>query len=460
MADQDAPGNLERALVQPLTSASWRYYTFVAVLLGIVSVGVYAYITQLQQGLVVTGMRNTVLWGLYITNFVFFIGISHAGTLVSAILRVTGADWRRPITRMAEAITVFALIVGASMVLIDIGRPDRLLNLFQYGRLQSPLIWDLISITTYLAGSLLYLYLPLIPDLAALRNTENLPGWKRRICTMLSLGWTGTEQQKAFLEKAIITMAIIIIPVAVSVHTVVSWVFGMTLRVGWNSTIFGPYFVVGAIFSGIAAILAAMAFFRRFYHLESFITPQHFRNIAKLLLVLDIGYVYFTISEYLTASYKGETAEGQLLSALFTGPYGTLFLFFELGGLVAPALLLTYGLRKDKHPILAFTVAAILVNVAMWVKRFIIVVPTLALPQLAYDWGSYTPTWVELSITAAAVAGFTLLYTVFSRLFPIVSIWETAGEASASKVLEVPLVRTPMPSHLGNLTDDTSGGRG
>ena len=454
MQEQTSPIEMERLLIQPLTRGSLRYYSFIAVLIGIVSVGVYAYITQLQQGLVVTGMRSTVLWGLYITNFVFFIGISHAGTLISAILRVTGADWRRPITRMAEAITVFALMVGASMVLIDIGRPDRLLNLLQYGRLQSPLIWDFISITTYLTGSLLYLYLPLLPDLAALRNSESLPPWKRKICSILSLRWAGTEKQKVFLEKAIFIMAIIIIPVAVSVHTVVSWVFGMTLRTGWNSTIFGPYFVVGAIFSGIAAILAAMAFFRRYYHLEAFITPQHFKNIAKLLLALDIAYVYFTISEYLTASYKGETMEGQLLSALFTGPYGNLFLFFELGGLVAPALLLVYGLRKGKHPILAFTVAAILVNMAMWVKRYIIVVPTLALPQLAYDWGSYTPTWVEVSITAAAFAGFILLYTVFSRFFPIVSIWETTGEAHVRETLPATL---PRSLHAGNITRQSSG---
>ncbi len=423
---QISPRTSEEILVGPLSRNSLRYYAFVAFLAGIVSIGVYGYYTQMEQGLVVTGMRSTVLWGLYITNFVFFIGISHAGTLVSAILRVTDADWRRPITRMAEAITVFALIVGAPMVLVDLGRPDRLLNIVQYGRLQSPLVWDFISIATYLTGSILYLYLPLIPDMARLREIPGIPGWKRRLCRMFSLGWKGTDEQRKFLEKAIATMAIIIIPVAVSVHTVVSWVFGMTLRVGWNSTIFGPYFVVGAIFSGIAAILAAMAFFRRFYHLEQFITIQHFRNIAKLLLVLDIAYVYFTVSEYLTASYKWETAEGQLLTALFTGPYGTLFLFFQLGGLVLPAFLLTYGLRKNSHQVLAFTIAAIFVNIAMWVKRFIIVVPTLALPQLSSGWGSYTPTWVEWSITAAAFAGFILLYTVFSRVFPIVSIWETS----------------------------------
>ncbi len=437
-------GTDEEILVEPLVHRSLRYYAFIASLLSIIALGGYAYVTQLREGLVVTGMRNTVLWGLYITSFVFFIGISHAGTLVSAILRVTSAEWRRPITRMAEAITVFALLVGAPLVLVDLGRPDRFFTLIQYGRLQSPLIWDFISIATYLTGSLVYLYLPLIPDMARLQNMPSLPGWRRRLYGTLSLGWKGTASQRAFLEKAIATMAIIIIPVAVSVHTVVSWVFGMTLRVGWNSTIFGPYFVVGAIFSGIAAILAAMAFFRRFYHLERFITPQHFRNIAKLLLVLDIAYVYFTISEYLTASYNWETAEGELLTALFTGPYGTFFLFFQLGGLVVPAVLLAYGLRREKRQILAFTVAAILVNMAMWVKRFIIVVPSLALPQVGYDWGSYTPTWVELSITAAAFAGFILLYTVFSRLFPIVSIWETTENIPAT----TPVMTAPSSPRL------------
>ena len=199
-------------------------------------------------------MTNYFSWGVYIINFVFFIGISHAGTLVSAILRVTGAEWRRPITRMAEGITVFALVIGGPMIIIDMGRPDRILNVSCTAGSSRPILWDVLSVTTYLSGSLLYLYLPMIPDLAMLRDHAGGPvravgaaGW---IYRQLALGWQGTPEQWRRLERAISVMAIVIIPVAISVHTVVSWIFGMTLRPGWHSTIFGPYFVVGAIFSG------------------------------------------------------------------------------------------------------------------------------------------------------------------------------------------------------------------
>lgn len=216
--------------------------------------------TALWVGL--TGLRDHVMWGLYITNFVFFIGISHAGTLISAILRVTATDWRRPVTRLAEGITVFALLVAAPMILADLGRPERVLNVVRYGRLQSPILMGR-DLDHHLPDRQPALPVPpLIPDLAILRRVPGLPAWKRRLYGILGLGWQGTERQRALLERAIATMAIVIIPVAVSVHTVVSWIFGMTLRAGWNSTIFGPYFVFGAIFSGIAAVVTAMAAFR------------------------------------------------------------------------------------------------------------------------------------------------------------------------------------------------------
>ena len=217
---------------------------WIGMLVCIVAAAFFAYVWQLWYGLKVTAMRNFVSWGVYITNFVFFIGISHAGTLISAILRVTHAEWRRPITRMAEAITVFALMVGAPMVIIDMGRPDRIHHIFLYGRLQSPLLWDLLSISTYMCGSLLYLYVAMIPDVANLASATavNPHSFKHRFYRFLAIGYRDTPEQKRYLEKAMATMAVIIIPVAISVHTVISWIFGMTLRPGWHSSIFGPYY--------------------------------------------------------------------------------------------------------------------------------------------------------------------------------------------------------------------------
>ncbi len=483
----------EAAILRPLHQTSWGFYVLTAFLLGIIAVGAYAYALQLRVGLGVTGLNNRVSWGIYLTNFVFFIGVSHAGTLISAILRVTGTEWRRPITRMAEAITVFALLVGAPMVIVDLGRPDRLLNVIWYGRLQSPIMWDVLSIATYLTGSLLYLYLPMIPDLALLRDAlPKAARWKHWLYRILSAGWRGTEHQKLWLERAISAMAVVIIPVAVSVHTVVSWIFAMTLRTGWHSTIFGPYFVVGAIFSGIAAIITAMAVFRWVYGLENFLTVQHFRNLGWLLLTLNLAYLYFTISEYLTVFYGGESQHVDLVRALLYGSYSRAFWAMVAGGLVLPAFLvvlpsipqldvlgkvpvlrpvplgaaaaaaavlafvprlpmlpfaaslpefLSQGLPAvavalgflaflallpalRQSPVASVVLASVLVNVGMWLKRYVIVVPSMALPLTPTEWATYRPTWVEWSITAAAFAIFILLYALFAKLFPIISIWE------------------------------------
>ncbi|MEE8163268.1 MAG: NrfD/PsrC family molybdoenzyme membrane anchor subunit, partial [Anaerolineae bacterium] len=252
---------LERTILNPVAPTTTGYYSLLFVLLAIVAWGLYAYITQLRYGLMMTGMRDQVMWGLYLVNFVFFIGIGHAGTFISAVLRVTHVGWRAPVTRMAELVTVFSLMMGALMPLIDMGRPERVLNLFLFGRFQSPLLWDIVAITSYFTGSLIYLYLPLIPDLALMRDRlgQGASALKRKVLTFLAVGWRNTPQQRQRLEKASWIMAVAIIPVMVSVHTVVSFVYSMLLRPGWDSTIFGIYFVIGALFSGLATVLVIMA---------------------------------------------------------------------------------------------------------------------------------------------------------------------------------------------------------
>lgn len=408
-------------------------------LAAIVLWGAFAYSTQLYRGLAATGMRDYVSWGMYMSNFVFFIGISHAGTLISAILRVTNAQWRRPITRMAEAITVFALIVGASMVIIDMGRPDRIHHVILYGRLQSPILWDVCSICTYLCGSLLYLYVAMIPDMTTMAEVSEKRGRMKiaRLYRRLSLGFRATPQQTRRLNVALATMAVIIIPVAVSVHTVVSWVFAMTLRPGWHSTIFGPYFVVGAIYSGTAAIILAMALFRKGYRLQRYLTNDCFRLLGKLLLAPSIIYIYFTLSEYVTAWYGGLEAESRLLRLLMGGaPYGPLFWATIIIGLFVPAFLLAAPVKVENCLPYVVT-ASVLVNIGMWLKRYLIIVPTMETPfipsQAAGVVISYVPTWVEWSITTAAFAAFILLYMLFSKVFPILSMWEIAEPHAMEK---------------------------
>lgn len=446
----------EENLLRSLLVNTWRFYLWLGFLMAVLLWGLYAYSQQLQKGLIVTGMRDQISWGLYITNFVFFIGISHAGTLISAILRVTDTDWRTPITRMAEGITVFALCIGAPMVMIDMGRPDRLLNIFRYGRIQSNIVWDVLGVSTYLTGCILYFYIPMIPDLALLADEPRLPAWRRRLYRALSMKWTGTAQQKALLEKAISTMAIFIIPLAVSVHTVVSWIFAMTLRPGWNSSIFGPYFVVGAIYSGAAGVIFSMWVLRRVFHLEDYVEELHFFKLGLLLLAFSLIYLYFNVNEYFTAGYKLEGSERALIQRLFVGDYA--FLFWVAQGLCVfiPAVLMiaVLGIKRYRcYCIPGVVFSSFLVIIGAWLKRYIIVVPTLRSPflpsgqRLPWEWTHYHPTWVEWSITAAALAGFMLIYTLMAKLFPIVSIWETREE----QAVPAPKFVTTVPSRWWKL---------
>ena len=391
----------EKNLMQTLDMSSPKFRAWVGLLGAVVLWGAYAYSRQLRNGLAETGMRDQISWGLYISNFVFFIGISHAGTLISAILRVTDADWRRPITRMAEGITVVALCIGGTMVLIDLGRPDRALNLFRYPRIQSPIVWDVLSVSTYLTGCLIYFYLPLMPDLAILAEEANLGSFRRRVYQLLSLGWTGTPAEWRLLERAISLMAVMIIPLAISVHTVVSWIFAMTLRPGWDSSIFGPYFVVGAIYSGAAAVVLAMCVLRSVLNLEDYLEPVHFRNLGLLLLSFSLLYLYFNVNEYLTVAYKFQGGEKLLLDRLFRGDYAPYFWTVQVVGVLLPMLLMiaVLGPKRYRH----FTVpglglASFLTIIGAWAKRYLIVVPTLSSPFLPIQrvpesWGHYTPTW-------------------------------------------------------------------
>ena len=265
----------------------------------------------MYNGFGITGINNPIFWAFYITNFVFWIGISHAGTLISAILRLVNAGWRRPVTRCAEVITVFALMIGALFPIIHLGRPWLFFWLMPYPserqiwpNFRSPLVWDFFAITTYLTGSLLFLILPMIPDFALVRDRTT--GLRHRIYGVLALGWQGTPKQWHRLESAMQIMAIAIIPVAVSVHTIVSFDFSMAPVPMWHSTMFGPYFVAGAIFSGIAGLIIAMAALRKFLHLEEYLHPVHFQNLGKLLLLMSLLWAYFVFAERLTIWYGNE----------------------------------------------------------------------------------------------------------------------------------------------------------
>lgn len=425
--------DIRAKLLKPIFSVSRGYLILVVVSLTLIVAGLSAWIYQLVFGLGVTGLNQRVFWGIYISNFIFFIGISYSGTLISAVLRILNAEWRTPLTRMAEQITVIGIIVGFAFIIIDMGRPDRLIFVPYASRLQSPLFWDMMSVSTYLVGSIIFFFLPLIPDMAILRDyvkEKEGYGFRKKFYTILSLGYKGTEKQKHSLEKAMNYMSIVLIPIAIMSHTVIAFIFAMTWRVGWHSTIFGPYFVVAAIFSGTAAIIMVMTILRKVYKLEKYITYNHFRNMGYTLIVLLITYFYFTFTEYFTAIYRGAVHDVELLYEMFFGIYAWYFWFFIVLGMIVPLLLLLISVRNinSEKSVVRIFIASTLVVIGMWVKRYIIIIPALARPFVAEEWTIYKPTIIEWVITLAGVATFVLAFAIFAKLFPIISLWEIEEE--------------------------------
>jgi len=508
----------KKKLIDPLFTPLDRNFKLSAgVLLALLGWGAFMYFRQVFLGLGVTGMGRPVYWSMYIVNFVFFIGISHAGTLISAILRVTGAEWRRPITRVAEAITVFALIVGSMQILIDMGRIDRLP--FIFGRLQSPIMWDIISVTLYLLGSVTYLFLPLMPDLAIIRDNlpEGVPAWRRKFYTILSLGWSGTKEQWVRLEKAIAFMAVFIIPVAISVHSIISWILASTLQPGWHSTIFGPYFVIGAIFSGIGALFIAMTAVRKILGLEKYIAKVQYRNLGLIFITMNAIWFYFTFAENLGIATGQQTYEMPILATKLWGTFAPTFWLmiacmavafyilvvppmlkqqtteqrafvfqprFASGSAIAVALfaallivpnfisvpvaalsaasigytilwallilnvfgfLLSVSQWLKSNPVTATVIASALVVVGMWLERWNIIIPTVTHPMLV-PYSTYTPSLTEISIAIASLSGFLLMFMIFFKLFPAISIWELAEGSVIEEAQKQVVIPEPQPS--------------
>lgn len=410
---------VERAM-WPIGRGDRNFWLAVVVLSALVGAGLYAWLYQIQRGLWVTGLNQKVSWGFYIINCVFFIGISYGGAMTSAILRLTNAKWRAPLTRLAEATAVAALLVGAVYPIIDLGRPDRFLNILLHPQVGSPVVWDVVAISTYMLASLVFLYLPLIPDLAT-TGASLRGGPLKRVYGILSLGWRGTPGQEASLQRGIGIMAVLIIPLAVSVHSVLAWLFAVTARGGWHSTIFAPLFVLAAMLSGVAAVILVVAAFRKVYGLGEFITAKHFRYLTYLMIALGVAYLYFMVSEYLTEGYLADESTAPLLEAIFIGSYAPAFWTFTALGLVFPLALAAW---PGRLVVARACTASALVIAGMWLKRFLIVVPGMAEPAMPWDWGRYAPTWVEVTITIGSAAAIPLILIVFFRFFPVMSVHE------------------------------------
>ena len=413
-----------------------RGLIWTGVLVLIALIGAFAYYRQLRYGLVVTNMRDYVSWGIYISNFVFFVAISLVGSLITAILRLANVEWSTPLTRIAEIIAVSAIVFASIIIIVDMGRPERFLNLFIHGRLQSPIMWDVIVIGTYFFISLLLLYFPLLPDLKILIQFKEKTGKAlNKLYRFQGSFWKGTKAQFKISNRAINILCVLIIPVAFSIHTVTSWLFATTYRPGWDSTNFGAYFISGAFLVGAGGVVVAMYVFRRYYYLEKYITEKHFEKMGRVVVLLALLYLYFNINEYLVPAFKMKKPEEAHLTQLFAGQYALLFWFCILVGMILPMAILLF--RKGRKPLPAF-IAGVMVVVGAWFKRYLIVTPTLLHPFLPMrdvpeSYHHYFPSWEEWAIAMGSLAGALLVITFFARIYPIIPIQETITEQNESE---------------------------
>lgn len=430
--------HIEQDILAPITAPKKQKNIFIGILLIVMAVGVYAYYRQVRYGLSVTAMRDYTSWGVYIANFVFLVAISLVGSLFSSILRLSKATWSTPLTRISEMIAIAAIICAAVIIIVDMGRPDRFYNVLIHGRIQSPIIWDVIIVSTYLTISLLLLYISLIPDLAICRDKlTNVPRWQHKMYSLLSLNWIGSPKQEKILRSISFTLSIMVIPVAFAIHTVTSWLFSTTWRPGWDSTNLGPYFVAGALMAGAAVIIVAMYFLRTSLNLKNYFTDKLFDHMGKLLVLLSLVYLYFNINEYLGPAFKMVGVEGEHITELFSGKYAWMYWLVQGGGLILPIIVMVFPWGRKPFPSL---IISILVLVGAWLKRFLIVIPSLQHPYLpiqdvAESYRHYIPTWEEWAITIGSFATCMLIIVLLIRFFPVIPIWETTEEAEQTKTV-------------------------
>jgi molybdopterin-containing oxidoreductase family membrane subunit len=395
---------------------------------------------QLYYGIGAAGVNSPTVWGTYLASFIFWIGLSHSGTLLSCVLHITNSQWRKAMYRSAEAMTLFSLMVAAMMVMVHLGRPWFIHWAVPYPNqmelwpnFRSPLLFDVMAITTYLTGSSIFIYMGSIPDFAAVRDRTT--GWRHHMYTLLSLGWRGTDTEWHRLGWAYTFLAVLIIPLAVSVHSIVSWDFAMSIVPGLHQTIFAPYFVVGAIYSGTAGIVTVMFVLRKYMNFEQYITKLHFDNLGKLLLVLSLLWSYINILELFTGWYSGTSTEYEQLKYKLFGYYAPLYWEMILFCGVAPLLLISNKFRTSFVPML---ILSIVINIGMYTERFLIIATTLSRQYLPETWRVYVPSVVELSIIVGSVAMFVTLFLIFVKIFPSVSIYEVKETMKIPKTKGIP----------------------
>lgn len=381
----------------------------------------------LAKGTGVWGVNVPVGWGFAIINFVWWIGIGHAGTLISAILLLLNQSWRTSINRFAEAMTLFAVTCAGIFPLLHVGRPWLAYWLLPYPntmgtwpQFRSPLLWDVFAVSTYATVSAMFWYVGLIPDFATLRDRAKSPFFKR-LYGIFALGWRGAARHWDRYETAYLLLAGLATPLVVSVHTVVSFDFAVAQIPGWHATIMPPYFVAGAIYSGFAMVMTLAIPLRKIYGLEDFITMRHLQNMAKIVLATGLIVAYGYAMETFFAWYSGSPYEGDMMRGRMNGPYATAYWALILCNVITPQLL---WIRKVRNSVVALFAISIVVNIGMWLERFVIVVTSLHRDFLPSSWGMYSGTIWDWGLYIGTIGLFFVLLLLFIRFLPMISIFE------------------------------------
>jgi len=401
-----------------------RLWWLTIVLLSLVVLaGIAAWVVQLQNGMGAAGYNDHAFWAIYIADVITFIGVSYGGAVVSAILRLTGATWRAPLTRLAEGTAVVTVLIGAALIIPHIGNPIRLYELVTRPNLSAPVFWDFVAVMTYTFGSIVFFALPLVPDMAILHkgHKKRLGTRRARLYAAVSRGWVGAPRQRRVMAGALGLVSIMIIPLAVSVHSVLSWAFSSTGRPWWHESIWAPQFVVAALYSGVALVILVVAGFRRGYHLQGLIHERHFVRLGFILATFSATYLYLTFADLLPGSYVADPATASVFTDLLVGRLALWFWMFAVVGGLLPLLLVALPWTRN---VWGMVTASILVVPMMWLKRFLMVVGPSTYDTVTGTFGTYHFTWVPIAITLAAAAAIPLLLMLLFRVVPLLSIDE------------------------------------
>ena len=418
--------DVTRDVVGTLSKPSRGYMLLLAGAVTLFLIGLLTFVIELRVGLGVAGYNPPVMWLVYITTFVFWVGIGHAGTLISAILFLFRSPWRTVVYRATEAMTVFAVMTAALFPIIHIGRQWFFYWLLPYPNqrflwpnFKSPLVWDVFAISTYLTVSTTFLVVGLVPDLAAVR--DKVGGWRSKVYQMFAIGWRGTDNQWRHYSRAYLYLAALATPLVLSVHSVVSWDFAMSIVPGWHGTIFAPYFVAGAIYSGIGMVFTLLIPLRKALKLEHMITEYHFDNLAKLTLFTGSILFYAYAMEYFVAWYSGNVFEQTTFFRRALGPQWWAGWSMIICNAFVSQLL---WFRKIRTNLTSLFIISIFINIGMWFERYVIIASSLANDYLPYAWGQANPTWADWGILAGSFGWFGMWFLMFARTFPIVAIQE------------------------------------